>query len=48
MRLRLRLRLRLRERDLFQFVEDAVGFGEVPVEEELVDDGEVVSGLGEA
>lgn len=34
--------------DLFEIIEDAVGVGEVPVEEELVDDCEVLAGLGEA
>lgn len=34
-------------RNLFEFVEDSVGVGDVPVEEELVDDGEVVAGLRE-
>ena len=33
---------------LLEVVEDAVGVGEVPVGEELVDDGEVLAGLGEA
>lgn len=33
---------------LLELVEDAVGVGEVPVGEELVDDGEALAGLGEA
>jgi len=36
------------EKCLLKVVEDAVGVGEVPVGEELVDDGEVLAGLGEA
>jgi hypothetical protein len=35
-------------RHLLEVVEDAVGVGEVPVGEELFDDGEVLAGLGEA
>lgn len=35
-------------RYLLELVEDPVGVGEVPVGEELVDDGEVLAGLGEA
>lgn len=36
------------KRNLFEFVKDSVCVGEVPVEEKLVDDGEVVAGLGES
>ena len=36
------------ETNLFELVEDSVGVGEVPVEEELVNDLEVVARLGEA
>lgn len=36
------------KRYLFQFVEDFVGIGEVPVEKKLVDDREIVSGFWEA
>lgn len=38
----------MRGGDLLKVVEDAVGVGEVPVGEKLVDDGEVLAGLGEA
>lgn len=34
--------------DLFELIEDAVSVGEVPVQEELIDDGEVLARLGEA
>ena len=37
-----------RRSNLLKLVEDAVGVGEVPVGKELVDDGEVLAGLGEA
>lgn len=37
-----------RKQNLFELIEDSIGVGEVPVKEELVDDGEVVSGFGEA
>lgn len=36
------------KRNLFEFVEDFIGVGEVPVEEELVNDGEIVAGFREA
>lgn len=31
------------KRNLFEFVEDAIGIGEIPVQQEFVDDGEVIS-----
>lgn len=36
------------KRNLFEFVEDFIGVGEVPVEEELVNDGEIVACFREA
>lgn len=41
-------RMKEKEKNLFQFIQDAICFGEIPVEEELVDDGEIVAGFGEA
>lgn len=36
------------KKNLFEFVEDFIGVGEVPVEEKLVNDGEIVAGFREA
>lgn len=40
--------LEMNKRNLFEFVKDSVGVGEVPVEQKLVDDGEVVASLGKS
>ena len=39
---------RKKKTNLFELIEDSIGVGEVPVKEELIDDGEVVPGFGEA
>lgn len=35
------------KKDLFELVQDAIGLLEVPVEEQLINDGQVLAGLGE-
>jgi hypothetical protein len=39
--------LELKKKNLFEFIEDFISIGEVPVKEKLINDGEVVTSLGE-